>query len=152
MRSISLKLALAFLGTSLVSILAIALLARWTTGQEFDRYTFGQNKDDLVAALEEYYSTYGGWEGINEAPLFMPGGSHGHGNGEPIPMAIPITIVDESGRVIRGRNPYSFGDTIPASKLENGIPIEVDGDVVGILLVGRDAFRENPLAQDFFHR
>ncbi len=153
MRSISLKLALAFLGTSLVSILAIALLARWTTGQEFDRYAFGQNKDDLAAALEEYYSTYGGWQGINEAPLFMPGGSPaGHGNGEPVPMAIPITIVDEHGRVIRGRNPYSAGDTIPASELENGIPIEVDGNVVGILLVGSDAFRENPLAQDFFRR
>jgi two-component system sensor histidine kinase BaeS len=153
MRSISLKLALAFLGTSLISILAIALLARWTTGQEFDRYAFGQNKDDLAAALEEYYSTYGGWQGIDEAPLFMPVGSPaGHGNGESIPMAIPITIVDEYGRVIRGRPPYMFGDTIPTSELESGIPIEVDGEVVGILLVGRDAFRENPLAKDFFQR
>jgi len=153
MRSISLKLALAFLGTSLVSILAIALLARWTTGQEFDRYTFGQNKDDLVAALETYYATYGGWEGINETPIFMPGGfPTGHGSNEGMPMLIPVTIVDEQGRVIQGRNPHFFGEIVPASELENGIPIQVNGDVVGILLVGRDAFRENPLAQDFFQR
>jgi signal transduction histidine kinase len=153
MRSISLKLALAFLGTSLISILAIALLARWTTGREFDRYTFGQNKDDLVTALAAYYSTHGSWAGINEAPLFISGTFPDVPEyGKPAPMAIQITVVDQDGQVIRGGPPYMFGEILPASELENGTPIEVNGVVVGTLLVGREALRENPLAQDFFRR
>ena len=56
MRSITLKMVLAFLGLGLVSIVLIVLLARWNTGTEFSRFVTDRQGADLVESLSDYYA------------------------------------------------------------------------------------------------
>ena len=65
MRSITLKMVLAFLGLSLISIVLVVLLARWNTGTEFSRFVTDRRGAELVVSLGDYYSANGTWEGVN---------------------------------------------------------------------------------------
>ncbi len=65
MRSITIKLILAFLGIGLISISMIVLLARQNTRTEFNRFIAGDRGDDLVAELVNLLSNQRlvGWSG-----------------------------------------------------------------------------------------
>ena len=71
MRSITLKLVLAFLGVSLVSVLLIVLFARYTTAREFRRFTETNDQSTILNTLKDYYDVHGSWEGIDHAELFL---------------------------------------------------------------------------------
>ena len=62
MRSITLKMVLAFLGIALISIVVIVLLARWNTGTEFSRFVSDRRGEDLVETYGDYYRLTGSWE------------------------------------------------------------------------------------------
>ena len=71
MRSITLKLILSFLFTSLVSILLIVVFIRYTTDQEFRRFTATNDRSTLMDTLQDYYLTRGSWKDIERAELFV---------------------------------------------------------------------------------
>ena len=70
MRSITLKLIFSFLFISLVSVLLIVLFARYTTNQEFRRFTETNERSNVMETLEDYYTVNGSWSGIDRAELF----------------------------------------------------------------------------------
>jgi len=149
MRSITLKMVLAFLGIAIVSIVLIVLLARWNTGTEFSRFVMDRRGSDLVQSLADYYSTHGSWEGVDEkivtetAPQMPEGGP---------PRDAFFTLANENGRVISPGQGYHFGQQVPQFELDQGIPIEVDGEIVGILVRGRIPFDRNPREDEFIQR
>ena len=55
MRSITVKLLLAFLVISMLSVVLIVLSARWVTEREFRSYLFNQNRNNIITALADYY-------------------------------------------------------------------------------------------------
>jgi membrane protein implicated in regulation of membrane protease activity len=55
MRSITVKLLLAFLAISMLSVMLIVLSARWLTEREFRSYLFTQNRNSIITALADYY-------------------------------------------------------------------------------------------------
>jgi hypothetical protein len=67
MRSITLKMVLAFLGIALISIVVIVVLARWNTGAEFSRFVSDRRGAELVENLERHYQTNGTWAGAEKA-------------------------------------------------------------------------------------
>ena len=152
MRSITLKLVLAFLAVSLVSILLFGLLARYTTVREFRDYASSNEQSHVAAALEEYYRLEGSWLGIESARFYwrtqhMPGGP---GMG-PRPVD-PMTVADTRGVVVRAGPDYQLGEHLSSEEIARGHPLVVDGITVGYLATQPATLGRNPLEDAFVAR
>ncbi len=149
MRSITVKLLLAFLGISLVSVVLIVLLARWTTDREFRSYLFNQNRNNLITSLTSYYSQHGNWDGIANVDL-IPG---------PPPDFVRstggrqfFTLVDSADRVVLAGIGDDVGDILPSSDVQGGLPIKVNGVIVGTMVTRQPTVRVNPAETAFLNR
>jgi len=149
LRSITLKMVLAFLGIALVSIVLIVMLARWNTRTEFSRFVSDRRGADLVENLSEYYSTNRSWDGVGEKILLdtvpqMPD------NGPPRDSF--FTLVDVNGTVIFAGQGYRIGEQVNKLELEHGVAIVVDGKRVGTLVMGKIPSDRNPREEEFIQR
>ena len=133
--SLTLKLSLAFLLTSVLGVGLAALLARVVTMREFDRFVMGQLRNEYVANAAAYYQSHGSWAGAGEyfhqlelSP--QPGAP---------PRPPQFILVDQAGGVITPVQPYRSGDRIPASELEPGAPVDVLERRVGTVIDVRGA-------------
>jgi len=66
MRSLMLKLTIAFLLVSLTGTALVAVFVRQTTTAEFDRYVLEQMRSDFIAQTSQYYQANGSWAGVVE--------------------------------------------------------------------------------------
>jgi two-component system, OmpR family, sensor histidine kinase BaeS len=132
MRSLTLKLTLAFLLVSVVGAVLVALLVNWQTQREFDQLVYNLYQDDLEnlsSQLAAYHQENGNWEGIGAVLIAdeqWRGGGHGAGS-----HYLPVTLVDDNRRVIYGGQQYRPGDILPRRILNKGVPIEVNGETIG---------------------
>ena len=140
MRSLTLKLTLAFLFVGLVGALLVALFVGLRTQREFDQFISDRYQQDLVDAAGRLLSA--------ERRLAGPGGH------QPAPCP---TI--EDGRGTCGRRwrwstaarPWCWaaaaiavGQQVSQSDLRGSLPIEVDGQMVGAVLLDLPADMEPP--------
>jgi len=150
MRSITLKLTLSFLAISLVSILLIVVFIRYTTDQEFRRFTTTNDRSTLMETLEDYYTAQGSWAGIEQAELSM---NFPLPSDEPPPRRFnALTVTDQSGKVLRAGSNVKLGDTLPRNEIQRGTPIQVDGKTVGYLIFSPPPFDENSPERNFLTR
>jgi signal transduction histidine kinase len=149
MRSITLKMVLAFLGIALVSIVLIVLLARWNTGTEFSRFVVDRRGADLVQNLADYYSANGSWDGV-ENTILSEAAPPSPENGPPREPF--FTLADRNGKVISAGPGYHPGEQVQQPELDRGISIDVDGETVGTLVIGRVPFERNPREEEFIQR
>jgi two-component system sensor histidine kinase BaeS len=149
MRSITLKMVLAFLGIALVSIVLIVLLARWNTGAEFSRFVLDRRGAEMVESLVDYYRAHGTWAGMEIAviPYGNPPKPENNFPREPF-----FTLADENGQVVIAGPGYHLGEQVPPRELEQGAPVEVDGETVGTLVIGRIPVERNPREEEFIRR
>jgi len=145
MRSLTLKLVLAFLSITLVSIVSIVLLTRWNTGAEFSRFVVDRRGEELIESLQEYYLATGSWQGI-EVPTTQPRPSN---NLPPQPF---FTLVDKNGLVVVAGPGYHFGEQVSSAELKRGQSIEANGQRVGTLIMGAIPFQRNPREEEFIQR
>jgi signal transduction histidine kinase len=148
MRSITVKLLLAFLAISMLSVLLIVLSARWLTEREFRSYLFTQNRNTLITELTDYYSKNGTWNGVDaalQAPgqaapprLFSGGGRF-------------FSLVDSTDHVVLAGIGDNVGDLLPLSDIRNGNPIKVNGKVVGTMVTRQPTINVNPAESDFLN-
>jgi signal transduction histidine kinase len=61
-------------------------------------------------------------------------------------------LANENGRVISAGPGYQIGEKVQQIDLENCIPIEVNGESVGTLVMGRSPFERNPREEEFIQR
>ncbi|MEW5830130.1 MAG: ATP-binding protein [Chloroflexota bacterium] len=147
MRSISLKLILAFLTTSLLGILGLAISLGWATNRAFEKFVFDQNRDNMVDALAQHYLQYGNWDQVGS---FVPGPAF---TGEREPgSGVPFVLVGKDGEVIRGGYQHPSGQVLPPEMLAGGLPILVDGETVGTLIFTPNPIRENSPERAFMER
>lgn len=124
MRSLTVKLVLAFTLVSLVGIALVALIAAQFTGNQYRQFFENQNREALIIDLEDYYQRTGSWRGLDRVarnPAFVQ--KYGWG----------FVVVDQAGKVIiqvpdPGRLPESFNAQVQPDR---GVPIIVDGEQVG---------------------
>ena len=141
MRSLTFKLTLAFLLVSLTVAVLFAVFARSATVKEFDRFALEQVQSDFITNMSAYYQSHGSWTGIGE--IF-------HQGALPPP---PLALADQSGYVVLPAGLYRFGERVPVTDLAQGIPLEIEGQVVGTALpiiggsLGRDLAGEQYLAR-----
>ncbi len=149
MRSLTFKLMLAFLAISLIGAVLASVFARWITVQEFDRLVMEQAQSNFMAEVTAYYQTRGSWAGITDyfrqkaqssEPPPRPANT---GNPQPPPSKeggarqspiVPIILIDLNGYVIHPVPPYRPGDYVPPEKLAQGIPVKINGQVIGTIL------------------
>lgn len=124
MRSLTVKLVLAFTLVSLVGIALVAIMAAQFTGNQFKEFFENQNRELLIADLADFYHQNGSWRGIerfSNNPAFIQ--KYGWG----------FVVVDTQGRVIlRSPSAAQFSRMFNREvHVEDGIPIVVDGSVIG---------------------
>ena len=137
MRSLTLKLVLAFTLVSLVGIALVAIMIARFTGDQFRELLESQNNDALIAELGEYYQTYGSWQGVGRLTN-RQAFSQKYGRG--------FVVFNRQGEIIVP-DPALF----PTPRIqgmdrwrENGTPIMVDNQVVGIVFRGQNRFQGGP--------
>ncbi len=127
MRSLTLKLVLAFTLVSLVGIGLVALMTARFTGDQFREYFENQNRTALVAELVDYYAQENSWQGI-EALVNNPDFVQKYGWG--------FIILDIQGKVVLpnpivAQIPKNFERVV---RIEDRFPINLDGKRIGTLI------------------
>jgi two-component system sensor histidine kinase BaeS len=124
MRSLTVKLVLAFTLVSLVGILLVAVMAARFSGNQFREVFEGQNRQALLTDLGNYYHLNGSWRGI-ERFSNNPGFSQKYG--------WAFVVVDPQGVVVLSHPRGSQFSRMfnPDVQVGEGVPISVDGNEVG---------------------
>jgi signal transduction histidine kinase len=156
MRSLTTKLTLAFLCVSLIGAVMASVFVQWRTRSEFDRFLFRQDTAQLVSALQASYLANGSWrecaQVLNVDSSRRPAAgtdTHSAENGrygpdDSLTVRFPLLLVS-ADRVVRCGPPDRIGDKVGPASLRLGVPLEVDGRVVGYLLTGSfDDVRRSP--------
>lgn len=141
------KLILSFLAVSVVSAGLLMVAAGIATDREFDSFINKRFKEELAEELASYYSQHHSWDGL-EAEFGQrkhgQGAMHGR-NDEP-----SFFITDEDGAVIVPDRMRPTGWQIEEDDLQNGEPIVVDGETVGILFLS-DTMMRSPVDYAFLN-
>lgn len=126
MRSLTLKLTLAFLLVGLIGSLLVALAVGLRTRSEFDLFLSTRDRTVLFTALTDYYAVNGSWDNVEQMLQTT----------QPLDFySRNLVLIDAQGRVVRGRRPYYPGATIPANTLQEAQPLRVDDALVGYALL-----------------
>jgi signal transduction histidine kinase len=139
MRSLTLKLTLAFLAISLISVALVAVFARWITVQEFDRFVLDQAQNDFIDFVTAYYEANGSWQGMaQQLPQQPPPASAAGPAPLPhtgmLPAPPQFALVNSGGRVVVPLGQYRIGQQVPQNQLERGYPLVINGQTVGTVL------------------
>jgi signal transduction histidine kinase len=149
MRSITVKLLLAFLVISMVSTVLFVLTARWMTEREFRSYLFDQNRTNIISALVGYYGVNGSWGGVENSLLVS--------SEPPPPRGIEgnnrfFTLTDGNHYVVLAGPGDHVGALLSQSEIASGLPIIVDGNTVGFMVTRQPTIRVNPAETAFLDR
>ena len=141
MRSLTLKLTLAFLAVGLIGALPVALFVGQMTRNAVDQFAVESGRTTLSENLGQYYQTYGNWEGAASALQRYLASRQDPADRHPL----PIVVVDTSGQVvITNDGRYLPGTQVPAAGRTNAVPIKANNTVVGWLLQGSGGMGPRP--------
>jgi signal transduction histidine kinase len=133
MRSLALKLTLAFLFVSVIGVALTAIVVRQQTQREFDQFVLDRYQLDLLDDLSQYFQQAGNWESINAIVIPNPYRRGGRGPG-PGAFPAPVTLVDAQGIVVYSGLHHKTGVPLSEDELANSVPVEVEGEPVGAVL------------------
>ncbi len=144
MRSLTLKLTLAFLFVGLIGALLVALIVVQRTQHEFDKFVLNRYQEDMIANLADVYEERGGWNEVEAIVLQRPGNPRGRDF-----VRAPVTLIDENDIVIYSRGHYRLGQRVSGLDQASAVPIEVEGKTVGRIIFESRGFpfaspRETP--------
>lgn len=149
MRSLSSKLVLAFLLTSLVGAVLGAVFVRQFVNARFEAFVVGQQRDFFVSRVSDYYAARGSLSGINqwmrERDDRRPPEDGRNGGIPPrdTQLTIRFGLADASGRVLIPTSSYSPGDVIAPAGLAAGTPVTSGGQTIAYVLTpSGDAIRD----------
>jgi len=154
MRSLTIKLILAFLIISL-TVAALAAFFAWrATTREFQIFVVDRIQDEFIKTVSAYYREHGSWLGIRQLfpplPPLPPTQSQNPDGPKPVPIS--FALVDQNGIVVLPSGPYRPRDHVPASVLSEGAIVEIDGQIVGTALMTGKVPELNPMEQRYLIR
>jgi two-component system sensor histidine kinase BaeS len=155
MRSLATKLTLAFLLVGLTGAVLVAVIVQRRTRLAFTEFILNREQQILVNNLVLYYQANGSWEGLpGNLPALLstlPRVGTGERNSEDDWAG--LTLVGPDKVVIFSVLPGKVGDTISNSTLERGATLEMNGEIIGWLLVTANTREMIPnSAEDIFLR
>jgi signal transduction histidine kinase len=146
MRSLALKLTLAFLFVGVIGAGLVAVFVGWQTENQFDQYIYDLYHDDLIELSDQLafrYQQNGNWDDISTIlirdqfnPFQAPGsGNPSPGGGRRGNGWLPVTLVNEERIVVNGGHQYSTGDQLSRRETNKGVPIDLNGETIGWVVV-----------------
>ncbi|MEX2161827.1 MAG: ATP-binding protein [Anaerolineales bacterium] len=148
MRSLSLKLLLAFIAVSLVGTVLLGIVASQSIDMQFGSYVNNQREENLAAALEAYYRANGSWDGVEDQISVDARGGQGFGardggsgngrggglgNSGISGAGSSYELVGMDGKIVASSTGLN-GQAAAAEDLAAGLPVIVDGRQVGTLI------------------
>jgi signal transduction histidine kinase len=143
MRSITLKLVLAFLAVSLVGIAWMAVSAGQITERVFGSYLDAHNQGALINRLSDFYTINDGWQGV-EAFIISQSFVNEFGQG--------FILTGEKGSIIFPDSRRFPQDQRLRQRMGDEVPIFVDGQVIGAIISGSNREFERPFVTEIFNR
>lgn len=137
MRSLALKLTIAFLFVGVVGAVLVAFMVRYQTQRQFNQLVLDQNQQVLINNVTRFYAANGSWEGVESvfrpAPQNVDSPQVPQGRWEE--RHTLFALANREGKIVYGAGPGIDEDiTVPKTDLNKGIPIEINGNTVGWLL------------------
>jgi signal transduction histidine kinase len=166
LRSLYWKLTLAFMLVAFTTAALVALFIRLTSANRLMQLVIEQQRSSLQQTLQSYYAVNGSWEGVAQnwsqiQSLVLPTPA------APPPDHPPqdnhpsdgqdrknfLGLADAQGVVIVSVDPkYPAGSVLPASLLQAGTQLSVDGQQVGTILTANELPGLNPQEAQFLQR
>ncbi len=143
MRSLTVKLVLAFLIVSLTGAVLSALFIQQRTNTEFNRFLSNQYQRDLVTALTEFYISNGSWNGVDQVMDQMERLRRIQDDTQkmssnprpPESRPLPLMLVDANRIIVFTGSELPPGGLATKDEISQGLPLEVDGKLVGWLTI-----------------
>ena len=155
MRSLATKLTLAFLLVGLTGAVLVAVIVQQRTRLAFTEFILNREQQILVNNLVFYYRANGSWDGLpqNLPDLLSAMPRLATGERDDDHDWAGLTLVGPDKVVIFSVLPGRVGDTVSTSLLERGAALEMDGEIIGWLLVTPNTRELIPnSAEDIFLR
>jgi two-component system sensor histidine kinase BaeS len=126
------KLLAAFVLVVIVSVAALALLSRQTATREFTRF-IRENQleppDALISELAGLYARQGNWDGVDKVLAHTDLWTLDQ------QRTPPLVLIDAQSNLVTSTWMQRFSNPIPEHELANGWPVQVNGQIVGTLIV-----------------
>ena len=151
LRSLTVKLTLAFLLVGIAGIILVAAVVRFYTQREFNKLIVDQNQQALLTNLVQFYESNQSWAGVET--VLRPGIQVGIQQAPPQthPVNGPgearqnlFIITDSAGNVVYGDNPTFHEKRLSSAELATGASISVNEKTVGWLIFAPNLDRWNP--------
>jgi two-component system sensor histidine kinase BaeS len=161
MRSLTLKLAFAFLAVAVIGAALAAGLARWIMFNEFGDLVLDEGRSDFIDAVSAYYRANGSWVGVAQSlppigaapqPLPQPPLQDTERPRVQLQPPFAFVLVDLDGYVVVPAGSYQVDDTVSGDELEQGTAVEIDGQFVGTVLTAGEAPELSPREDLFLTR
>ncbi len=165
MRSLTLKLTLAFLFVSLAGIVLAAALMWSITSIEFNRFLTDRGLSTFETMVTNYYTEHGSWKGITTdlqkqnlsiannpapAPQQRPGPALNNNlRADHLPPPPPYVLINPQGGVVAATGRFQAGDQVPQNIVQQKLPVKVKNQVVGYILVTGRAPSPDPIEARF---
>jgi signal transduction histidine kinase len=120
----------------LLGVGAVAAVASQSTTSAFRHYLRqGQLADsqDLARQLEVLYSTQGNWEGATS--LLARQSGRGRGATRGAEGRVQFALISLDGQLLASSPDWPAGTELDADTEEGGIPLQVNGEQVGVLVI-----------------
>lgn len=148
MRSLTWKVGLAFLLVSITGTLVAAIFIGQATQNAFQNVTIARYQTDFVTQMADYYrNNHNSWNGV--ADFVMSQQTLDQHNQGGVFHSPPFCLVDQQGHVLITNRSHPFNATLPASEVAHGLPVNVNGAVVGTVLADGPPPQLSPADQQF---
>jgi two-component system OmpR family sensor kinase/two-component system sensor histidine kinase BaeS len=160
-RSLWVKLLAGFVLVAIVAVGVVAVLANRTTTEQFQLYvTQGKRTraERLAPEFADYYVQAGSWAGVaawmDSLETSQPGiRGQGRGRNQDSGYASDrLLLADAGGHILADSQEELEGQYLSDAELAAGVPIEVGGQVIGILLVTAEGTIHGSLEAEFLNQ
>lgn len=158
MRSLTLKVILAFAAVCLVEALMVAFLVRDSTRRSFDRFVEEEALRIFTEDISSYYEANGNLDGLG---AFLPTRDREppprerarrrppERRGEAGPRGPRYGFADTTGLVIVANTAHRTGEILSEEEIEAGKLVSINPSLKGIILYPQEAPQINPQALEF---
>jgi two-component system, OmpR family, sensor histidine kinase BaeS len=134
MRSLKFKWSLTLVVTSLVGIVLVGLLATQINVSEYKRFRNEEIELAVADSASNFYKRFGTWDGLDNQ-ILNSAFRRFRNNNDDRPQRTPFLVADADGVIVKPSGNYNMGDFALADDINNGIPILVNNEQVGTLMI-----------------
>lgn len=138
MRSLTFKLVLAFLLTSVASVALASIFIRQSVTSEFDSYVIAQQRASFIDDVGAYYASAGSWSGLDRWLRDQTARRLSNSTATPAGSRrgprLRFVLVDPAGVVVSPFGRYTLSATVDRAELAQAAPVVVQGRAVGAVI------------------